>query len=103
MFVGVDIGSTTTKIVAIDRKNNEIIFSNYIRHNAHQVQSVCELLRQLDQRFPDEQIQLVFTGSGAKNLSEKTGMLYIQEVVANSIALQIDLCALHFFDVLPID
>ena len=88
MFVGVDIGSTTTKIVAIDRKNNEIIFSNYIRHNAHQVQSVCELLRQLDQRFPDEQIQLVFTGSGAKNLSEKTGMLYIQEVVANSIALQ---------------
>ena len=45
MQVGVDIGSTTTKIVAVDQKNNEIIFSKYKRHNAHQIQSVYELLR----------------------------------------------------------
>lgn len=88
LLVGVDIGSTTTKIVAVDRENRAIIFSNYIRHNAHQIQSVHELLCQLDNEFPNKKIDLVFTGSGAKNLSEKTGFSYIQEVVANSIALQ---------------
>ena len=88
MLVGIDIGSTTTKIVAADQSNKEILFSNYIRHNAHQVQSVLELLTQLNEKFPDNKISLVFTGSGAKALSEKTQLGYIQEVVANSIALQ---------------
>ena len=32
-------------------------------------------------------MQLVLTGSGAKPLSEALGMSYIQEVVANSVAL----------------
>lgn len=88
MFVGVDIGSTTTKIVAVDREKREIVFSNYIRHNAHQIQSVYELLNQFNEQFPNQKISLVFTGSGAKVLSEKTDMNYVQEVVANSIALQ---------------
>ncbi len=88
MQVGVDIGSTTTKIVAVDQKNNEIIFSKYKRHNAHQIQSVYELLRQFEGRFPDQKVKFVLTGSGAKLLSEKTELPYIQEVVANSIALK---------------
>ena len=88
MQVGVDIGSTTTKIVAVDQKNNEIIFSKYKRHNAHQIQSVYELLHQLEGRFPDQKVKFVLTGSGAKLLSEKTELPYIQEVVANSIALK---------------
>lgn len=88
MQVGVDIGSTTTKIVAVDQKNNEIIFSKYKRHNAHQIQSVYELLNQLHYRFPEQNVKFVLTGSGAKRLSEKTELPYIQEVVANSIALK---------------
>lgn len=88
MFVGVDIGSTTTKIVALNKENKEILFSNYIRHNAHQIESVYELLCQLNENFPDQKVNLVFTGSGAKALSEKTQMGYVQEVVANSIVLQ---------------
>ena len=88
MQVGVDIGSTTTKIVAVDQKNNEIVFSKYKRHNAHQIQSVYELLRQLESRFPKGDVTFVLTGSGAKRLSEKTELPYIQEVVANSIALK---------------
>ena len=92
MIVGIDIGSTTTKIAAVDELNKNIIFSNYIRHNAHQIESVYTLLSQLKEYLSIDaehmEIRLVFTGSGAKGLSEKTMMGYVQEVVANSIALQ---------------
>ena len=88
MIVGIDIGSTTTKLVAVDKKDKKMIFSNYIRHNAHQVESVQKLLCQLYEKVSNRVLRLVFTGSGAKSLSEKTEMGYVQEVVANSIALQ---------------
>ena len=32
LFVGIDVGSTTTKIVAINPEKHEILLSNYKRH-----------------------------------------------------------------------
>lgn len=40
LFVGIDVGSTTTKIVAINPEKHEILLSDYKRHNAAQAQSV---------------------------------------------------------------
>ena len=40
LFVGIDVGSTTTKIVAINPEKHKILLSNYKRHNAAQAQSV---------------------------------------------------------------
>ena len=88
LFVGIDVGSTTTKIVAINPDNNKILFSNYKRHNAAQAQSVHDALSMLNEHFPDALIRIALTGSGAKRLAESLGVCYIQEVVANSIALE---------------
>ena len=66
LLVGVDVGSTTTKIVAVDAKSKEIVFSDYRRHNAAQVHSVYGALNQLMEHFPEAQVRLVLTGSGAK-------------------------------------
>lgn len=44
LFVGIDVGSTTTKIVAINPEKHEILLSNYKRHNAAQAQSVQDAL-----------------------------------------------------------
>ena len=88
LHVGIDIGSTTTKIVAVDPLTHNILYSDYQRHHASQAKSAAAALRLLCQSFPDAQIHLVLTGSGAKLIAEKMGVLYIQEVVANSIALQ---------------
>ena len=49
---GIDIGSTTTKIVVIDPVSKEIIYSEYRRHNAAQVQSVRQALSRFADRFP---------------------------------------------------
>ena len=36
LHVGIDVGSTTTKLVALDSKSKTVIFSDYRRHNALQ-------------------------------------------------------------------
>lgn len=86
--VGIDIGSTTTKAVVICKKTGEIVYSDYRRHGAKQVKSVCRYLEEIQERFPKERLCLVLTGSGAKILAERMGLSYVQEVVANSIAIR---------------
>ena len=44
LLVGIDVGSTTTKLVAADKESKEILYSSYRRHNSNQVQSVQEAL-----------------------------------------------------------
>lgn len=87
LLVGVDVGSTTTKAAVVDRKSRALLYSDYRRHNASQVQSVCLALKRVEERFPDARIRLVLTGSGAKKIAETLKVPFIQEVVANSVAL----------------
>jgi predicted CoA-substrate-specific enzyme activase len=88
LFAGIDIGSTTTKIVAFEENNKTEVYSDYQRHHADQIGSVRKILEQLSGQYPDAEICLAFTGSGAKPVSEMLGMSFVQEVVANSIALR---------------
>ena len=88
LHIGIDIGSTTTKIAALDTRLNRVVHSDYQRHHADQVKSVASALGELAARFPDAQCHLAMTGSGAKKLADRLGLPYVQEVVANSIALR---------------
>ena len=85
--VGIDVGSTTTKLVVLD-ENNEILYTQYRRHNANQVQSVYDLLTAFADEPGDHKLHAIMTGSGAKALSERLGIPYVQEVVANATGLQ---------------
>ena len=41
--LGVDVGSTTVKAVALDPADNSVLFTRYQRHNAHQADTVRAL------------------------------------------------------------
>ena len=97
LLVGIDIGSTTTKVVATDKAGEEILYTDYRRHHANQVQSVICVLKQLNERFPAARIRLALTGSGAKSIADRLGLPFVQEVVANSIALREKMCVLVAF------
>ncbi|MCD7834787.1 MAG: acyl-CoA dehydratase activase [Lachnospiraceae bacterium] len=88
-LVGVDVGSTTTKIVVTDPETKQILYSDYRRHNAAQVHSVCLALDAFMENFPDAVLRLALTGSGGGEIAKRLGVPYIQEVVANSIALRV--------------
>ncbi|OUP11038.1 acyl-CoA dehydratase activase [Collinsella sp. An2] len=88
LHVGLDIGSTTTKAFVLDPSNNETLFWRYKRHNARQAASAAEALRDVGERFPGARLRVAVTGSGARDIAQALNASYIQEVVANSIAIR---------------
>jgi predicted CoA-substrate-specific enzyme activase len=88
LHIGIDVGSTTVKAVAINGGTKEVLFSKYARHNACQSETVRIFLQEIFSLFPGEQYMLACCGSGGRAISDLIGVPYIQEVVANSIAVR---------------
>lgn len=88
IIVGIDVGSTTTKVVAMDKNTGDIILSDYTRHHSDQLQSVERAVKLVKEALGKKKFLAAMTGSGAKHLSELLEIPYVQEVVANSIALK---------------
>ncbi len=84
---GIDIGSTTVKLVVLD-KSGEILFGSYRRHCAHTQQTLAALLREAREELGDCALRPGITGSGAINLGKALGIGFVQEVVAVASALQ---------------
>ena len=88
LAVGIDIGSTTTKVAVLAPEKGALLYSDYRRHHADQVQSVIRAVEELERRFPGETFRFCLTGSGAKPIAEGLGIPFAQEVAANAAALK---------------
>ena len=88
--LGIDVGSTTAKTVVFDPLAQRVLFSRYVRHNAHQVETVATLLRTVAKEFPGCSFRLVACGSGGTTIADALGVPFVQEVVANSLAVRRD-------------
>ena len=84
---GIDIGSTTVKLVVLDEQG-QILFGEYRRHMAHTQQTLAALLRQAQEQLGACGLQIRITGSGSINLGKAMGISFVQEVVAVATALQ---------------
>ena len=85
--VGLDVGSTTVKMIAID-KEGRIVYSKYERHNAKAKDVIILMLKELGTIVNNEDIAIRITGSVGMGLSEKYGIPFVQEVVAATKAVQ---------------
>ena len=86
--VGIDVGSTTTKICALDAQSHDLLHTSYERHGARQAESVRAALQTLQRLFPQTTLRIALTGSGAAPIADKLGVPFVQEVVANACAVQ---------------
>ena len=84
---GIDIGSTTVKLVVLDQGGKKI-FGEYRRHHAHTQQTLRSLLMQAKMNLGDCILKPKITGSGAINLGKALNMEFVQEVVAVATALK---------------
>jgi predicted CoA-substrate-specific enzyme activase len=84
---GIDIGSTTVKLVILDA-DGCILFGEYRRHMAHTQQTLAQLLREAREQLGDCRLQVQITGSGSINLGKALDIGFLQEVVAVASALQ---------------
>ena len=84
---GIDIGSTTVKLVVLD-DNDNIIYGDYRRHQAHTQQTLADLLREAREALGDCALRPAITGSGSINLGRALDIPFVQEVVAVASALE---------------
>ncbi len=86
--IGVDVGSTTVKVSVVDAASHEVLHERYVRHHAHQLNTALSLLEEVDQLFPGGTRRVAVCGSGGTTLAEVIGAPFVQEVVANSLAVR---------------
>ena len=79
--VGLDVGSTTVKIVVLDNNLNEI-YNTYTRHYSDTKNTIYNILKKLISDFSNANFTITFTGSGALEISNLLDIPFIQEVIA---------------------
>ena len=84
---GIDIGSTTVKLVILDEQDN-IIYGEYRRHCAQIQSALGELLEDAKAKLGDFKLKLKVTGSGSINIGKALGIPFVQEVAAVATTLE---------------
>ncbi|PHV72227.1 2-hydroxyglutaryl-CoA dehydratase [Sporanaerobium hydrogeniformans] len=85
--IGVDIGSTTIKMVVIDQEGN-LIYKTYKRHLAEIRTAFTSCLEQAKEIIGGHALSLCIAGSGGMSLAEELKIPFIQEVIASTKAIQ---------------
>ncbi|MDR2683114.1 MAG: hypothetical protein LBB64_04495, partial [Dysgonamonadaceae bacterium] len=80
--IGIDAGSTTLKLVVLDAAG-EIVYKSYRRHQANIRQLFEEELQLVGQKFAGSDFAVAITGSAGTGIAERTGIPFVQEVVAS--------------------
>lgn len=85
--LGVDVGSTTLKIVLLS-ENDEILFSSYERHYSKISEKLVEALDKICDKFGDLCVKIAFSGSAGMGVSTAINAPFVQEVYAEKKAVE---------------
>lgn len=87
MRLGIDVGSTTVKLVLLD-DHDKITYSRYQRHMSNVFETVVDLLKEMYSEVGDVTLRTVITGSGGLSLAKILKIPFEQEVVTCSAAVE---------------
>ena len=87
LHVGLDVGSTTVKIVVMN-DNLETIYTYYTRHFSDTKNTLCSVLSYLTENFKDNLFTIALTGSGAMSSSDFLELPFLQEVISCKRAVE---------------
>ncbi|SCG82321.1 putative CoA-substrate-specific enzyme activase [Proteiniborus sp. DW1] len=79
--VGLDVGSTTVKMVILDEMTN-ILYKKYLRHFSDIKNTVISMFEDAKSILERNRITMMITGSGGLSISKKLDVSFIQEVIA---------------------
>ncbi len=85
--IGIDIGSTTVKVVVLDEQN-KLRFRSYERHYSKARERTCETLQGLRGMLAGQKVQLLITGSAGLGVAKASGLDFVQEVYATAAAVR---------------
>ncbi|WP_439444301.1 acyl-CoA dehydratase activase-related protein [Listeria aquatica] len=87
IHVGLDVGSTTAKAVALNEKG-EILFQTYRRHYSDIKKVTLEIMEDLRKKVDVEQMTFQITGSSGLAISKFLDVPFVQEVIACTEAVE---------------
>ena len=90
-YLGIDVGSTTVKMVLVDSKTDESVWEDYQRHDTKQPEKVLEFLKRIEEEidgFKAEDTRVFITGSGGSGIAPRIGAKFVQEVNAVCLAVE---------------
>lgn len=85
--LGIDAGSTTVKLVVLD-ENNRVLYKSYRRHLTKVKEIILNDLENVYEILKDKEFKVSITGSSGYGLSKNTGISFVQEVFATTIAVK---------------
>jgi predicted CoA-substrate-specific enzyme activase len=83
--MGLDIGSTTIKIVILD--NDQVVYKIYRRHNSDIKRELRGCFDEIPEKFRLEDIPIKVTGSGGLSVAQWLNLEFVQEVIAETYAV----------------
>ena len=84
--IGIDIGSTTVKVVVLDEQN-KLLFRSYERYYSKTRERACETLKSISGQLSGQRVKLVITGSAGLGVAKAAGLDFVQEVYATAAAV----------------
>ena len=84
--VGIDIGSTTVKVVVLD-EHNKLLFRSYERHFSKTRERACQTLRSVSQLLTGKEVKVTITGSAGLGVATAADIDFVQEVYATAAAV----------------
>ncbi|MDY3005905.1 2-hydroxyacyl-CoA dehydratase [Anaerococcus porci] len=87
LHMGLDVGSTTVKIVITDDDFNTL-YSVYRRHKSDVKQTVATVLKEAYEQFKNDFVTVNVTGSGGMFVEKYLGIDFVQEVIAETKAIK---------------
>jgi len=90
IMVGLDVGSTTVKAVAVRPSDDKILWQDYQRHETKQPEKTLEFLQRIEAEvgITPENCRVFVTGSGGGGPAALIGGKFVQEVTAVSLAVE---------------
>ena len=85
--IGIDVGSTTVKVVVLDDGNN-LLYRSYERHFSMVREKTCELLKRAESILTGQSVKTVITGSAGLGLAKSANVDFVQEVFATAEAVE---------------
>ena len=90
LIIGLDVGSTTVKVVVMEPGSRRPLWADYQFHETRQAAKVLQLLQAAEARFPlpPDSFRIFATGSGAATIAPLVGARFVQEVNAVALAAE---------------
>lgn len=79
-LIGIDIGSTTAKIVVI--RDGEVVWEKYERHMSQVRQKTLEMLKDASDAIGKGKVRVAVSGSAGLGMANAAGLAFVQEVFA---------------------